>query len=311
MSIGHVRVSTSDGSQTSEPRRVARRRRRSEERAHIRDALRLIDHAAALAGLLAQPPGVVALSGYLADRGLLAEAGPALIARLGLTVLAIGDETHDAEPAMVDALAGVVGAVLEAYHRDNPDHAGISLERLRREAAPRLPAPLLRAILGRLTNVAVEGAWVRLAAHTLVMTPEDETLWSEILPLLSGDERFRPPRVRDISKTMELDEGRVRTLSRRLQRASQADEIANDHFFPRATTAGMVSILDQISAADFRDRLGIGRKVAIQILEFFDRHGVTMRRGDARRLNPRRLDLFRPAEPASAAVAAGMESTRT
>ena len=37
------------------------------------------------------------------------------------------------------------------------------------------------------------------------------------------------------------------------------------------------------AAAQFRDRLDNGRKVAIQILEFLDRHGVTMRRGDLRR----------------------------
>ncbi|WP_420712750.1 SelB C-terminal domain-containing protein [Ancylobacter sp. SL191] len=32
--------------------------------------------------------------------------------------------------------------------------------------------------------------------------------------------------------------------------------------------------------------------MAIQILEFLDRHGVTLRRGDQRRINPHRLDLF-------------------
>ena len=58
----------------------------------------------------------------------------------------------------------------------------------------------------------------------------------------------------------------------------------------------------QFSAAQFRDRLDNGRKVAIQILEFFDRHGVTIRRGDLRRINKHRLDLFRrtseaPSEP--------------
>ncbi len=53
-------------------------------------------------------------------------------------------------------------------------------------------------------------------------------------------------------------------------------------------------------AAQFRDRLDNGRKVAIQILEFFDRHGVTMRRGDLRRINQHRLDLFRrPADETS------------
>ncbi len=49
----------------------------------------------------------------------------------------------------------------------------------------------------------------------------------------------------------------------------------------------------QFSAAEFRDHLDNGRKVAIQVLEFFDRHGVTLRRGDRRRMNKHRLDLFR------------------
>ena len=53
----------------------------------------------------------------------------------------------------------------------------------------------------------------------------------------------------------------------------------------------------EFTAALLRDRLDNGRKVAIQILEFFDRHGVTIRRGDLRRLNRHRLDLFRQSVP--------------
>jgi selenocysteine-specific elongation factor len=49
------------------------------------------------------------------------------------------------------------------------------------------------------------------------------------------------------------------------------------------------------ASAEFRDQLDNGRKVAIQILEFLDRHGVTLRRGDLRRMNKHRLDLFRRA----------------
>ena len=51
----------------------------------------------------------------------------------------------------------------------------------------------------------------------------------------------------------------------------------------------------RFNAADFRDRLDNGRKVAIQILEFFDRHGFTMRRQDLRRINPARIEMFAPA----------------
>jgi selenocysteine-specific elongation factor len=50
----------------------------------------------------------------------------------------------------------------------------------------------------------------------------------------------------------------------------------------------------KFTAAHFRDRLDNGRKVAIQILEFFDRHGFTIRRQDLRRINPARVGLFAP-----------------
>ena len=89
----------------------------------------------------------------------------------------------------------------------------------------------------------------------------------------------------------------------------RTDEVAHDHFFLRSTVAEMVEIAvdlaataegNQFTAALLRDRLDNGRKVAIQILEFFDRHGVTLRRGDVRRINKHRLDLFRrPAEETS------------
>jgi len=47
------------------------------------------------------------------------------------------------------------------------------------------------------------------------------------------------------------------------------------------------------SVAQLRDRLETSRKIALHILECFDRHGVTGRRGDLRLLNAARLDLFR------------------
>ena len=42
-----------------------------------------------------------------------------------------------------------------------------------------------------------------------------------------------------------------------------------------------------------------GRKVAIQILEFFDRQGITVRRGDYRRTAPQKLERYGPLPPVS------------
>jgi selenocysteine-specific elongation factor len=158
--------------------------------------------------------------------------------------------------------------------------------------------------LARAHEVALDGAWVRLPGHAVQLTPADEKLWGRIRPLLAA-ERFRPPRVRDIAAALAVKEPDVRRLLKLLGRTGQADEIAPDHFFLRATVAEMAAIAADVaaradgkefSAAQFRDRLDNGRKVAIQILEFFDRHGLTLRRGDLRRINPHRIDLFGPAE---------------
>ena len=46
------------------------------------------------------------------------------------------------------------------------------------------------------------------------------------------------------------------------------------------------------AAALLRDRLDNGRKVAIQIYEFFDRYGLTIRHGGFHRIKKDRLDLF-------------------
>ena len=55
--------------------------------------------------------------------------------------------------------------------------------------------------------------------------------------------------------------------------------------------AGLKTFAD---IAKFRDKLDNGRKLAIQILEFFDRHGITIRRGDLRRAVPQKAGQYGP-----------------
>ena len=122
--------------------RAPSRRRRAPERVRIRDAQRATDPAAALSGLLAEPPFALPLAGFLADRGLRSEAGPDLIERLDLVVLRIEGENHVASRQVLHRLEHDVTAALEFWHSENPDHGGMSLERLRWRIEPRLtPAP--------------------------------------------------------------------------------------------------------------------------------------------------------------------------
>jgi selenocysteine-specific elongation factor len=285
--------------------RAPARKRRTPERLAQLHAHRIADPEAALAMMLEIAPGFVELSAFARDRALSATQIQEIVERLSIVASQTAGGTFAMSAPVWLELKRALLSKLQAFHADNPDLPGVGLERLRLQLEPRLPAPALLSVLHglvRTKDVALDGAWVRLTSHEVRLTDEDEKLWTKIAPMLAGAERFRPPRVRDIATLLALRETEVRRLLKLLGRMGRVDEVALDHFFLRATVAEMIGIivdlsqtqpLGQFTASQFRDRVDNGRKVAIQILEFFDRHGVTLRRGDLRRINRHRLDLFR------------------
>jgi selenocysteine-specific elongation factor len=280
------------------------RRRRTPQRQAQREAMSLADPETAFAALLDTPPFAWDLAVFSRDRALSAAQTERLAEKLRLVLLESGPARIAISRDHWRSFGSSLLERLATYHAENPDLQGIGRERLRLLLQPWLPAGAFLVALQKLASngeLVLDGSFVRLATHTVRLTPKDEGAWSEILPLLCGAERFRPPRVRDIAVRMGRPEGDVRRLLKLAGRMGWADEVAHDHFFLRATVHEMVAIIGTIAAhrnsgrfttAEFRDRLANGRKVAIQILEFFDRQGVTLRQGDLRRINKHRLDLF-------------------
>jgi selenocysteine-specific elongation factor len=294
--------------------RAPDRRRRTPERLAVLDALYAPVGPTMLTALTGQAPWLVDLDLFLRDHGmggsagLAVEAADALLHEANLVMLAGEDTRWGTAETVWAGLRRSVVTVLNAFHTDNPDLQGISAPRLRLAVQPRLaPIPFRAALAGLQAagDLVVEGAWVRRPDHVARLLAEDEAIWRAILPHLSDTERFRPPRVRDFAQSLRVDERRVRRVLKSIARRGEVDEVAQDHFFLRRTVAEMVAIAARLSepagalfnAASFRDHLGegshnAGRKVAIQVLEFLDRHGVTVRRGDERFVNRRRAGLF-------------------
>ena len=281
--------------------RAPARKRRSPERLAQLEALAERDPRRALARLLDTPPYQVELRGFARDHALSAAEGLALaedavIIEAEGAILALS-------PARWSEFTDNLVVELGRYHEENPDQQGIGRERLRMLVQPRLPAPAFKTALERQARagaIVLEGAFLRLPGHEVRLDPADEELYARIEPLLRGEMRFRPPRVRDMAGVLGAAEAELRRLLKACARLGRVDQIAHDHFFLRATTAEMVRIAidvaeagsGEFTAALFRDRMDNGRKVAIQILEFLDRQGVTLRRGDLRRINSHRVDLF-------------------
>ena len=278
--------------------RAPARKRRTPQRLALIDAAANPDPAAALAAMAQIAP--VELPGFLRDHGVEASTAQTILHAAGLELIG-----NLALPKSVMAdLAAQIHNALSQFHEENPDLSGLGSEKLRLQLSPRLPKEPFLALLHQQAQVGtlvLDGAFIRLPGHEVRLSPEDDALWQRIAPQLLGEMRFRPPRVRDFATEFGADERDVRRVMKLSQKLGRTDQIAHDHFFAREVTAQMVAIITDVAehspdgwfnAAAFRDRVMNGRKVAIEILDFFDRNGVTLRRGDLRRINPHRADLF-------------------
>ncbi|MDH4611748.1 selenocysteine-specific translation elongation factor [Pseudomonas sp. BN102] len=182
---------------------------------------------------------------------------------------------------------------LARFHAELPDELGPDRDRLRRYALPELDRPIFIALLEQALasgSVQSSGPWLHLPDHRVQLSTEDEALRERIWPLLEAG-AFDPPWVRDLAKELKVDEGAMRLLERKLARIGLLQQVVKDLFYPDATIRQLALLARQlqdecgsIKAAAWRDRLGIGRKRSIQLLEHFDRIGFTRRIGDQRKI---------------------------
>lgn len=279
-------------------------RRRTSARLKILMALAAADPAETLARLVVQPPFYLEPASFARDSALPVATIMAIIKRLGLVPLAGVAAEFVVERIWRGRLGQELVNAVSLFHKENPDLQGMAREQLRLQLVPEMPARVFAAVLDTFAasrQIAIEGSWVRLPQHQARFSLAQTRLWERVQPALGGEVRFQPPRVRDIAAALHVHEVEVRRLLKLASRMGKVDEVAVDHFFLRETITEIVAIADELTvaaplhafaAAAFRDRLGNGRKTAIHILEFLDRHGVTLRREDRRSINGARRELF-------------------
>jgi selenocysteine-specific elongation factor len=186
-------------------------------------------------------------------------------------------------------------AALAAFHASQPDEPGPDGARLRRIVAPNAPVRLWRALIEELVaeqRVLRAGAWLQLVEQRAALSQRDAGLAARLQPLLAAG-RFDPPWVRDLAAESGEPEARVRQLLTGLAREGRTCQVVRDLFYDRAVLEEIAAIVaalagehGSVEAARFRTAVGLGRKRAIQLLEFFDRVGYTRRVRDAHVLRP-------------------------
>lgn len=178
---------------------------------------------------------------------------------------------------------------LGRFHEQEPDQMGPDRDRLRRFTGMALDRATFISLIDELLGDAAidsSGPWLHLPAHQVRLNDAEETLWQQLQPRFEAA-GFDPPWVRDLGH----DEATVRALLRKMARLGLLHQVVRDLFYTdtviRRLAAMLLQLADDspvIQVAAFRDALGVGRKRSIQILEYFDRLGLTRRMGDRRQI---------------------------
>ncbi len=213
------------------------------------------------------------------------------------------------DPGHWQAFSDRVVLAVDETHVREPEMPGLELNRGRRVAAPQLEIDAFSELVDRLVSrgqLVRKGAFLARPSHKAELSPPERHLWASLSPLLDASP-YNPPRVRDIAKVVNIPEAEIRANLRRVARVGEVTLVALDHFFLTHRVSEMAGIAQElfdqhgaVRAADFRDRIGGGRKVAIQILEFFDRVGFTRRIRDehvVRRPNPFEVAVMASEDP--------------
>ncbi len=209
-----------------------------------------------------------------------------------LSISAEGEKLYTTERKWQELKKNIAKA-LQEFHASHALAAGMDMEELRVKLPYSISPRLFRILVEMLAaekSAVRDGNLLSLPGHRVQLRADEKNLAERIKRLLGGNP-LAPPDLRQLEKELGAERNKVAEVVRVMEREKSIIRVATDLYFVadcvdnvRAVLYKYLSENGEITAATFRDLLGSSRKYTIALLEHFDREGITVRIGDARRL---------------------------
>jgi len=271
---------------------LRRTRLRPAER-ELLDALLRHDVSAAAVGLLASRAMPLTSADVATALGVPRPEVADQLNRAKLERLKCGAETCFVTPDALRSLLAALERELLALHDADPKATGFAALALRDRIDRRLSPKTFDGLLTLAAErgvVSVERGEVRHPKAASSALAQEEAAQAKLLPLLEG-QGLAPQTVAELAAGASVDAGVARRVLGRLAMEGKVVRVGPELHFAtpaiEAAKARLVAHLEasgQATAAELRDALGVSRKYAIPLLEYFDAQGVTKREGDVRTL---------------------------
>ncbi len=280
------------GGRIIDPFGPARGRAKSDRIAFLA-AMSKTDANEVLAQLLAQSPLGVDLAHFSVAWNLTPDDQAALWEIVEMVKVGPDENPIGLSPGHFAALGSTTIDVMQGWHGNNPDRPGPGVDALRRILPNRLPLAVFEGVLRSLVSekkIMHLGANYCLPGFEPKLDSKDAAMWKRVMPVLENG-YTKPPVVHALAEELSLDH---RTLEKFLVRSAKLGlvcQVAKNRFLLPEAVLELGDIVEALGAnentfgvVEFRDHSNIGRNLAIEVLEFFDKSGFTWRTGDVRKV---------------------------
>jgi selenocysteine-specific elongation factor len=191
-------------------------------------------------------------------------------------------------PALRDRTTQALAGMLRDHHARHPLEDGSPLEDARsaikvslRAARAPTDASLVDALLASTPGTIRTATTVRLDTHRVALDERSEDL-DRLLAAISGEQEAAPPSVREL-----LASGIPSDVLDAASRAGAVARIAPDLVVAPALVDRALAVIRAradtgITVSALRSELGTSRRFVVPLVEWMDRQGLTVRRGDLR-----------------------------
>lgn len=189
------------------------------------------------------------------------------------------------------------------HHQKNPDKLGVNEGELIRSFPKRVGKQAAAAIIQACVDnktLARDSGLFRLPEHVVKREPQNAALWEKVSKKLQAT-GAKAPVLHDLHTELGVD---LKQLTQFLAGAAKQGflvKVSDKRYFLPTTIKSFAEQAETLAAnkntagftvKEYRDAVGIGRNAVIEILEYFDRVGLTFRQEQIRKLRKSAKELF-------------------
>jgi selenocysteine-specific elongation factor len=205
--------------------------------------------------------------------------------------------------AQWESLANRVELVIGDFHHAKPELPGATLKDIQLSLKPHVTVEILEEALGYMASeqrLVEQNKRFHLSSHSILISDFDRQLWTQATPFIAPDSGS-PMSLHQVVEALDIDKGILEMSLKNGVKAGNIVLIAKNRYLPvsylahlggKAESAAENTVEGFFTVAEFCNYSKIGRNFAIDLLEYFDRIGLTSRTGNNRRIRHSATTVF-------------------